>query len=121
MKRCLSILIAVMLVITMSVGVFAAEQPHDHELTHVRAKDARIAKQGNVEHYYCAVCDKYYSDSEGTKQLQKETVFFDLPCHEPNNSDTGKGSDFSIEALINLDSVPQFTVNTCLLQTMKLW
>ena len=109
MKRCLSILIAVMLVITMSVGVFAAEQPHDHELTHVRAKDARIAKQGNVEHYYCAVCDKYYSDSEGTKQLQKETVFFDLPCHEPNNSDTGKGSDFSIEALINLDSSMQGT------------
>ena len=109
MKRWVRVLLTVALAASMAVEALAAAQPHDHELTYVVAKDACIARQGNVEHYYCAACDKYFSDAEGTKELQKETVFFDLSCHASNDSDTGKGNDFSIETLIDLDGSMQGT------------
>ena len=109
MKRWVRVLLTVALAASMAVEALAAAQPHDHELTYVVAKDACIARQGNAEHYYCAACDKYFSDAEGTKELQKETVFFDLSCHASNDSDTGKGNDFSIETLIDLDGSMQGT------------
>ena len=83
MKHWIRVLLAVVLAASMAVGALAAAQPHDHELTYVGAKDACIARQGNAEHYYCAACDKYFSDAEGTKELQKETVFFDLHIASP--------------------------------------
>lgn len=109
MKRCLYMLLAVLLVISMASGVFAAEEAHAHELTYVKARDAQIARQGNIEHYYCSECDKYFSDAEGTKELAKEEVFSGLPCHTPNDADTGKGSEFSMETLMNLDDAMQGT------------
>jgi sortase A len=72
MKRWVRVLLTVALAASMAVEALAAAQPHDHELTYVVAKDACIARQGNAEHYYCAACDKYFSDAEEYNEKLKK-------------------------------------------------
>ena len=67
MKRLICLLAACLLV--FSCGMFAVSADHVHELEYVRARDARIAKPGNIAHYYCSDCGKYFADSAGEKEL----------------------------------------------------
>ena len=99
MKRLICLLAACLLV--FSCGMFAVSADLVLELEYVRARDARIAKPGNIAHYYCSGCGKYFADSAGEKELTEAEVFTQLPCHTPNITDTGKGCDFSMEALAN--------------------
>ena len=58
-------------------------------LKHIPAKDATKWGDGNIEYWYCADCDKYYSDAEATKSIAKaDTVI-------PAKSDSGNGSSGS--------------------------
>ena len=107
MKRLICLFVACLLVI--SCGVCTVLADHVHELEYVRARDARIAKSGNIAHYYCAGCGKYFADANGEKELTEAEVFTELPCHTDLGTDTGKGSDFSMEALVNLDAAMQGT------------
>lgn len=107
MKRLICLLAACLLV--FSCGMFAVSADHVHDLEYIRARDARIAKPGNIAHYYCSGCGKYFADSAGEKELTEAEIFTQLPCHTPNNTDTGKGCDFSMEALVNLDASMQGT------------
>ena len=40
-----------------------------HDLVKAPAKDATAAETGNDEYWQCAVCDKYFSDEDGTKEI----------------------------------------------------
>ena len=44
----------------------------EHKPVLVMAEDATAAKEGNIKHYYCENCGKYYSDEAGTKEITKE-------------------------------------------------
>ena len=42
---------------------------HEHKLTKTAAVAATCTTAGNTEFYTCSVCNKYYSDAAGTKQI----------------------------------------------------
>lgn len=49
-------------------------------LKHINAKAATETAEGNIEHWYCESCDKYYSDASATKEITKaETLISKLP------------------------------------------
>ena len=46
--------------------------PHNHtNLQHFPAKEATKDAEGNIEYWYCDGCDRYYSDKDGTMEIQK--------------------------------------------------
>ena len=48
------------------VGEVEPEEPeHVHELVHTEAKEATCFEEGNLEYWYCAGCDCYFTDAEG--------------------------------------------------------
>ena len=55
--------------------------PKNHtDLKHIPAKTATEDAEGNIEHWYCSGCNKYYSDKDGTKEIKKaDTVTAKLP------------------------------------------
>lgn len=59
--------------------------PNNHtDLKHILAKAATENAEGNIEHWYCSGCDKYYSDKDGTKEIKKaDTVTAKLPKSPP--------------------------------------
>ena len=68
--------------------------PKNHtNLEHIPAKAATEDSEGNIEHWYCSGCDKYYSDKDGTKEIAKaDTVTAKLPKNE-NRPQTGDSSN----------------------------
>ena len=48
------------------------ETPHVHNAVKFEAKDATDTEDGNIEYWYCAGCDKYFSDAALTKVISKE-------------------------------------------------
>ena len=50
--------------------------PHNHDghCTFVEAKDATCGQAGNLAHYYCDACEKYFSDSKGTTEVSAASV-----------------------------------------------
>ena len=58
------------------------------DLKHIPAKAATEEAEGNIEHWYCEGCGKYYSDKDGTKEIKKaDTVTAKLP-KSPRTGDT---------------------------------
>ena len=55
--------------------------PKNHtDLKHFPAKAATKTAEGNIEYWYCEGCGKYFSDKDGTKEIQKaDTVTAKLP------------------------------------------
>ena len=48
---------------------------HQHQLTHVLAKDPTTSEVGNIEYWYCPVCGKYFAEANGDHEItQAETV-----------------------------------------------
>ena len=48
---------------------------HQHQLTHVLAKDPTTSEVGNIEYWYCPVCGKYFADANGDHEItQADTV-----------------------------------------------
>ena len=44
----------------------------EHTLSKIAASAASCAKEGNVEYYYCIVCERYYLDEAGTMETTLE-------------------------------------------------
>ena len=50
------------------------------DLKHIDAKAATKTAEGNIEYWYCEDCNQYFSDKDGTKEIQKaDTVTAKLP------------------------------------------
>lgn len=46
-----------------------------HTAQHIKATEPTAAAAGNIEYWYCAKCNAYFSDAELTKEIQqKDTV-----------------------------------------------
>ena len=43
-----------------------------NHLSYVEAKAATTATEGNIAYWYCAVCDKYFSDENASNEIKKE-------------------------------------------------
>ena len=73
---------------------YGEPDPKNHtDLEHIPAKAATEDSEGNIEHWYCSGCDKYYSDKDGTKEIAKaDTVTAKLPKNE-NRPQTGDSSN----------------------------
>ena len=68
---------------------YGEPDPKNHtDLKHNEAKAATEDAEGNIEHWYCSGCGKYYSDKDGTKEIKKaDTVTTKLP-KSPQTGDT---------------------------------
>ena len=44
-----------------------------HELTKTEAEEATCTEAGNSEYYTCSVCSKYFSDANGTTEIQADS------------------------------------------------
>ncbi len=49
--------------------IYGVMDEHTHAMAYTAAVDATCATAGSVEYYYCAGCDKYFSDEAGTTEL----------------------------------------------------
>ena len=71
-----------------------------HTLEKIEKKDATTVEEGNIEYYHCSVCDRCFSDSEGKKQITKESTVIPVievtpttaPTVEPTVEPTAKPS-----------------------------
>ena len=62
---------------------------HTHQAQKVEAKQPTATEAGNIAYWYCAGCDKYFSDEALTKEIQKaDTV---IPA--TGKTEDGKGDD----------------------------
>ena len=71
MKKKLALIL--ILTLLLALGAFAAcGDPHEHDLQHFEAKDPNCEKEGNIEYWYCAGCEKYFADEAAGKEITKE-------------------------------------------------
>lgn len=80
---------------------------HDHTLEAFKAKDATCKEDGNTAYWYCTFCENYYSDEDGTNEIEladtviektdEHTVVID-PAVPATGSSTGltEGSHCSV-------------------------
>lgn len=63
-------------------GAYGGVDAHRHaDLRHVEAKAATTEAPGNIEHWYCAACGKYFADAQASRELrQADTVTEKLPA-----------------------------------------
>ena len=67
---------------------------HQHQLTHVLAKDPTTSEVGNIEYWYCPVCWKYFADANGDHEItQAETV---IPKRQSSGGGSGGSSSYPI-------------------------
>ena len=63
---------------------------HDHVLTKTEAKEATCTEEGNIEYYTCSICNKKFSDSEGTNEVDNVVIAVDSNAHDWNEWTTTK-------------------------------
>lgn len=64
---------------------------HNHaELRHIETKEPTVKFEGNIKHWYCAACGKYYRDADLTQEIAKEDTV--LPKLKPAVPATGDES-----------------------------
>lgn len=60
-------------------------KPHTPRCTHTMesfpAKAATCTEDGNSAYYHCTTCDKYFSDSNGSKEITLESTVITAPGH----------------------------------------
>ena len=64
--------------------------PKNHtDLKHFPAKAATKTTEGNIEHWYCEGCGKYFSDRDGTKEIKKADTVTAKLKDDPKSPQTG--------------------------------
>lgn len=58
-----------------------------HNIQYIAAKDATCTDAGNIEHYFCDGCNKYYVDSEGETEISEEDIMIDALGHDTTKTD----------------------------------
>lgn len=66
-----------------SFEILRASEPHDYELTYVPATPSSCSVQGNIEHWRCDDCGKFFSDAEGRYEI--ETIDAPFAAHTYDN------------------------------------
>ncbi len=52
-----------------------------HKLTKTEAKEPTCAEEGNIEYWACSTCGKYFSDSEGKKEIKLSDTKLEAKGH----------------------------------------
>lgn len=86
MKNFKKILGIVPLVACSVVGLAACgDDPHEHSLKKTDAVSATCVTAGNTEYYTCSGCGKYYSDSKGETEIEKDSWIVNALGHAFTN------------------------------------
>ena len=71
--------------------------PKNHtDLKHFPAKAATKTTEGNIEHWYCEGCGKYFSDRDGTKEIKKADTVTAKLKDDPKSPQTGDTSSSAL-------------------------
>ena len=55
----------------------------NHNLENIPPKKATVTEEGNIEHWHCIDCGKYFSDKDGKNSIElKDTVIAKLPAED---------------------------------------
>lgn len=55
---------------------------HNHVMTYVAEKKVSCAENGNSAHYYCELCDKYFADAAGAREISKDSLTIPATGHD---------------------------------------
>ena len=67
--------------------------PKNHaDLKHIDAKIATVSSEGNIEYWYCQGCNKYYSDSQASKEITKADTVISKLTEAPKSPQTGNST-----------------------------
>lgn len=55
---------------------------HVHDFTKILEKKSTCTKKGNIEHFYCKKCKKYYLDVDGTTEITYEQTKTEKAKHD---------------------------------------
>ena len=68
-----------------------------HKAIHVPAKPATVEAEGVVEHWYCVVCNTYFTDAKLSKTMTKaETILAKLPKEFTVTFESGAGKPVAV-------------------------
>ncbi len=71
---------------------------HTHNIQHVEYQEATCSEDGNKEYYYCSECEKYFLDSE----LTKETTYKEVIIKAGHNYVNGVCDNCGLSAISNM-------------------
>lgn len=54
---------------------------HTHTLAKHEAAAATCTQEGNIEYWQCAECGKYFSDAEGTTEIEQSAIILSKTAH----------------------------------------
>ena len=76
---------------------YGEADPKNHaDLRNIKAKAATKDVEGNIEYWYCDGCDRYYSDKDGTKEIQKAETVIEKLKDDATSPHTGDSSNLSL-------------------------
>lgn len=55
---------------------------HNHVMTYVAEKKVSCAENGNSAYYYCELCDKYFADAAGAREISKDSLTIPATGHD---------------------------------------
>ena len=58
-------------------------QKHPHNLKRIASRQSKCDEQGNILHWYCQTCEKYFSDVDGTAEISYEETLRPAKPHLP--------------------------------------
>ena len=56
---------------------------HPHNLKRIASRQPKCNAYGNILHWYCETCDKYFSDSNGYTEITYEETLVEMAAHLP--------------------------------------
>ena len=55
---------------------------HNHVMTYVAEKKVSCTENGNSAYYYCELCDKYFADAAGAREISKDSLTIPATGHD---------------------------------------
>lgn len=60
---------------------------HVHDFVNIIATESTCSKEGNIAHFYCKRCKKYYLDSDGVSEISLEQTKLPKIAHDGKKTD----------------------------------
>ncbi|MDE6584239.1 MAG: hypothetical protein K2K15_02445, partial [Anaeroplasmataceae bacterium] len=86
-RRCMNILkitlfLCIGLFLVLLVGCGEEEETHTHTNTYVPRKESTCQAEGNIEYWYCSSCNRAFSNSDMTEEIQQEQTILVKKPHQ---------------------------------------
>ena len=63
----ITVILAATMLFTFTLAA-CGENSHEHSLTHVDDRESTCTSEGNIEHWQCTSCGKYFKDAAATTE-----------------------------------------------------